>query len=370
MINISREESLKVISAKVLDADMTLLKKRDFSDNTLEVLSNQTPAFIRNTAHSKFSTDNIDRLFLAYNYDNAIGLSQLKKLMMYSLLTRTNEIDLDRYLDNVYSGYDPVIATDAFILSEPDKIPYIEVVDLIESGIYEIKDSKLSLKPELAKEIGSLGIELLSSRDGRYKVLLNVDEAALNDDRIVFDDYRLARSISEMSKTPDWEDAKEFIKDYLGDGVQRIDADELEHYYYMYQVDLRLACLRRLVNENYESFINEVRHGTVDETINRAEEIVTKGNIKDFINDEIPGISVENYGALITICDPLDEIYTEWGKRRNLHTYSDIEKAIESAAEKISLRLEREKAVKEQKTAKDAPLADKPNTKPVKKVRR
>ena len=369
MINISREESLKVISAKVLDADMTLLKKRDFSDNTLEVLSNQTPAFIRNTAHSKFSTDNIDRLFLAYNYDNVIGLSQLKKLMMYSLLTRTNEIDLDRYLDNVYSGYDPVIATDAFILSEPDKIPYIEVMDLIESGIYDIKDSKLSLKPELAKEIGSLGIELLSSRDGRYKVLLNVDEAALNDDRIVFDDYRLARSISEMSKTPDWEDAKEFIKDYLGDGVQQIDYYNFEHYYYMYQVDLRLWSLRRLVNENYESFMNEVRHGTIDETIARAEEIVTKGNIKDFINEEIPGISVENYGALITICDPLDEIYTEWGKRRDLQTYSDIEKVIESAGDKIRSRLEREKAAREQKPAEGVSFTDKTNYKP-KKTRR
>ncbi|MBR1385107.1 MAG: DUF3848 domain-containing protein [Ruminococcus sp.] len=369
MIHISREELLKAISAKVLDVDMAMLKKRDFSDNTLEVLAYQTPAFIRNTTHSKFRTENIDRLFLAYNYDDVIGLSQLKKLMMYSLFTRTNEIDLDRYLDNVYSGYDPVIATDAFILSTPDKIPYIEVMDLIESGIYEIKDSKLSLMPELAKEIGSLGIELLSSRDGRYKVLLNVDEAALNDDRIVFDDYRLARSISELSKTPDWEDAKEFVKDYLGDGVQQIDCYNIEHYYYMYQVDLRLACLRRLVNENYESFINEVRHGTIDETINRAEEIVTKGNIKDFINDEIPGISVENYGALITICDPLDEIYTEWGKRRDLHAYSDIEKAIESAAEKVCLRLKREKTAREQKPSESAPFTDKPNYKP-KKTRR
>ena len=259
MIYISREESLKAISTKVLDADMALLEKRDFSDNTLEVLSYQTPAFIRNTAHSKFRTDNIDRLFLAYNYDDVIGLSQLKKLMMYSILTNRNEIDLDRYLDNVYSGCDPVIATDAFILSAPDKIPYIEVMDLIDSGIYEIKDSKLSLMPELAKEIGSLGIELLSSREGRYKVLMNVDEAALNDDRIVFDDYRLARSISELSKTPDWQDAKEFIKDYLGDGVQQIDCYNIEHYYYMYQVDLRLACLRRLVNENYNGFIEEIR---------------------------------------------------------------------------------------------------------------
>lgn len=369
MINISREELLKEISAKVLETDMALLKKRDFSDSTLEVLSNQTLAFIRNTAHSKFGTNNINRLFLAYNYDDVIGLSQLKKLMMYSLLTRTNEIDLDRYLDNVYSGYNPVIATDAFILSAPDKIPYIEVMDLIESGIYEIKDSKLSLKAELAKEIGSLGIELLSSREGRYKVLLNVDEAALNDDRIVFDDYRLARSISELSKTPDWQDAKEFIKDYLGEGVQRVDADEFEHYYYMYQVNLRLACLRRLVNENYESFINEVRHGTIDETINRAEEIVTKGNIKDFINDEIPGISVENYGALITICDPLDEIYTEWGKRKDLQTYSDIEKVIESAGEKIRSRLEREKVAREQKPSESAPFTDKSNYKP-KKTRR
>lgn len=370
MIHISREELLKEISAKVLEADMALLKKRDFSDNTLEVLAYQTPAFIRNTAHSKFSRDNINRLFLAYNYDDVIGLAQLKKLMMHSLLTRTNEIDLDRYLDKVYSGCDPVIATDAFILSVPDKRPYIEVMDLIESGIYEIKDSNLSLIPELAKEIGSLGIELLSSREGRYKVLLNVDEAALNDDRIVFDDYRLARIISELSKTPDWEDAKEFIKDYLGDSVQRTDADMLEHYYYMYQVDLRLWSLRRLVNENYESFINEVRHGTVDETINRAEEIVTKGNIKDFINDEIPGISVENYGALITICDPLDEIYTEWGKRRDLHTYSDIEKAIESAGEKLRIRLDREKAAREQKPGESAAFTDKPNFKPVKKVRR
>ena len=241
---------------------------------------------------------------------------------------------------------------------------------MIESGVYEIKDSKLSLMPELAKEIGSLGIELLSSREGRYKVLLNVDEASLNDDRIVFDDYRLARSISELSKTPDWQDAKEFIKDYLGEGVQRVDADEFEHYYYMYQVDLRIACLRRLVNENYESFINEVRNGTIDETINRAEEIVTKGNIKDFINEEIPGISVENYGALITICDPLDEIYTEWGKRSNLHTYSDIEKAIESAGEKLRIRLDREKAAREQKPGESAAFTDKPNFKPIKKVRR
>ena len=182
----------------------------------------------------------------------------------------------------------------------------------------------------------------------------------MNDDRIVFDDYRHARSIRELSKTPDWEDAKEFIKEYLGDAVQRIDADELEHYYYMYQVDLRLWSLRRLVNENYESFMNEVRHRTIDETIARAEEIVTKGNIKDFINEEIPSISVENYGALITICDPLDEIYTEWGKRSILHTYSDIEKAIESAGEKLRIRLEREKAVREWKPSESATFTDKP----------
>ncbi len=359
-----------MMSKKVRPEDMGLIIRRDFSDNTLEVLSNQTPAFIRNTAHSKFKTDNIDRLFLAYNYDNVIGLSQLKKLMMYSLLSNSNEIDLERYLDKVYSGSDPVTTTDAFILSAPDKLPFIEVMDLIESSIYEIKDSKLSLMPELAKEVGSLGIELLSSRDGRYKVLLNVDEAVLNDDRIVFDDHRLARRIQELSKTPDWQDAKEFIKDYLGDAVQRIDADELDHYFYMYQVDLRLACLRRLVNENFESFINEIRHGTIDEAINRAEEIVTKGNIRDFINEEIPGIRIEQYGALITVCDPLDEIYTEWGKRRDLQTYSDIEKAIQSAGEKLCLRLEREKAAREQKPAEDAPLTDKPHFKPGKKFRR
>ena len=58
-------------------------------------------------------------------------------------------------------------------------------------------------------------------------------------------------------------------------------------------------------------------------------------------------------------------------KRIDLNnTYSDIEKAIESAAEKIKLRLEREKAAREQKPSESAPFTDKPNFKSVKKVRR
>lgn len=85
--------------------------------------------------------------------------------------------------------------------------------------------------------------------------------------------------------------------------------------------------------------------------IESAYEIVWKDNITQYLENNTPDMSVmsvNQYSALRTSKNTLDEIYEEWCSNGELHSYDDVGIAIEDTAKNIEFSFEREQREREQ----------------------
>ena len=66
-----------------------------------------------------------------------------------------------------------------------------------------------------------------------------------------------------------------------------------------------------------------------------------KQNIREFVENESPHLTKEQYTALLSVQNTLHELYCDWLSNGELHTYSDIEILMEDTAEAIMLSIKR-----------------------------
>lgn len=106
-----------------------------------------------------------------------------------------------------------------------------------------------------------------------------------------------------------------------------------------------LLCAK--INGEYGSFIANMQKQTIDVAIESAYEIVWKDNINEYCFNETPDLTPQQYIALLSSKNTLDEVYERILKDEYANSYDDIGIVLNDTADKILLSTE--VTIKEQK---------------------
>ena len=93
------------------------------------------------------------------------------------------------------------------------------------------------------------------------------------------------------------------------------------------------------ISREHDAFIDEMKKQSPEYIIKTAYEIVWKQNITDFVENERLYLSREQYNALLSVPNALDELYVEWFTSGELNTYNDIELLLEDTADAIIISI-------------------------------
>ena len=211
--------------------------------------------------------------------------------------------------------------------------------------------NNMEINTDLIREMHDMGIGLMEYKDPFES---NSFVAELKN--------RLASTIDEMRRQPDWSDFKEYLKNKIQD-MNKLTPYILEQKYNDFQVDRGLSKLADKVAGDYERYLADLRTKTPDDIIRSAYEIYNKGYIVDYCNMSMTSLSPDDIQVLLDTDNVLDEIYQEWDTMTQFNGVAEIDTAIEEAA----YRLRTAQAVKrmmeqKQKTelSEDKVIADKP----------
>ena len=325
-----------------------------FSDYVLEVMVNSSRELADRLAHTKLTNEGVERLVKAYD-SNIITYGDLLHITNYSLVSSGSEKYLNDYFSSIAAGLDTKTASRILVAAKFEDWSYNEIRGLVESGTYQVGDNTfVALNPDVAREIDKLGMELFAyDKSNDFYLVKDVEKTIADGDSITFSKSALAVKINEMRGNPDWEDFRNYIAEDIED-IEHLTADGLVEAYKEYRVEELNIELSRKVDRNFEAFIHGIREQGVDEAISRCYEITVKTNIQAYIESEPADISEEQYGALMSVDNPLDEIYSAWLKREYLKTYDDIPKAMEYAADSI-LESKKRAQVKDNEMLSDKP---------------
>ena len=325
-----------------------------FSDYVLEVMVNSSRELADRLAHTKLTNEGVERLVKAYD-SNIITYGDLLHITNYSLVSGGSEKYLNDYFSSIAAGLDTKTASLILVAAKFEDWSYNEIRGLVESGTYQVGGNTfVALNPDVAREIDKLGIELFAyDKSNDFYLVKDIEQAIANGDSITFSRSTLAVKINEMRSNPDWEDFRNYIVEDMED-IEHLTADGLVEAYQEYRLEELNIELSRKVDRNFEAFIAGIREQGVNEAISRSYEITVKTNIQAYIESEPADISEEQYGALMSVYNPLDEIYSAWLKREYLKTYDDIPKAMEYAADSI-LESKKRAQAKDTETLSDKP---------------
>ena len=351
---ITRGESYKKIGEMVDNVEFFKIAQHRFSDYTLSVIAENSRELVDRLAHTKLSSEAVERLVKAYD-TNIISYGDLLHIANYSLVSGGSEKYLNDYFSSIAAGLDTKTASQILVASKFEDWSYNEIYSLVKSGTYTVGDNTfVALNPDVAREIDKLGMELYAyDKTNDFYLVKNIDKTIADGDAITFSKCALAVRINEMRNDPDWNAFRDYIAEDMDD-INSLTVDVLNEAYQEYRVEELNIELSRKVDKNFEAFIYEIREKGVDEAIKCCYERTVKTNIQSFIESEPADISPEQYGALLSVDNPLDVIYGSWLKREYLRTYDDIPKAMEYAADSIHETKSRAQA-KDNETLSDKP---------------
>ena len=332
---ITRGESYKKIGEMVDNVEFFKIAQHRFSDYTLSVIAENSRELADRLAHTKLSSEAVERLVKAYD-SNIISYGDLLHIANYSLVSGGSEKYLNDYFSSIAAGLDTKTASRILVASKFEDWSYNEIYSLVKSGTYTVGDNTfVALNPDVAREIDKLGMELYAyDKTNDFYLVKDIDKTIADGDAITFSKSSLAVKINEMRNNPDWNAFRDYIAEDMDD-ISSLTVDGLNEAYEDYRREELNIELSRKVDKSFEAFIYEIREKGVDEAIKCCYEITVKTNIQSFIESEPADISTEQYGALLSVDDPLDVIYGSWLKREYLRTYDDIPKAMEYAADSI-----------------------------------
>lgn len=312
---ITRAESLKKLSEIVDKAEYSKIMKRHFSDYVLNVMAENGRELAERLAHTKMSNDAVERLLKAYD-SNIINYGDLFHITNYSLVSGGSEKYLNDYFSSIAAGLDTKTASRILVASKFEDWSYNEIYKMVLSGTYQVGDNTfVALDPDVAREIDKLGIELFAyDKNNDFYMVRDIEKTIANGDAITFSDEKLASRVNEMRTLPDWVEFRDTISSDMED-PNTLKEPELIRAYEEYRVEELNIELSRKVDRSFEAFISGIRDEGVDKAIKSCYEITVKTNIQSYIESQPADISVEQYNALISINDPLDEIYSAWLKK-------------------------------------------------------
>ena len=213
-MNISRIESMAAISQKVEKIEIEKIILHEFSNYTLEMLAKSDRELIDRIAHTKLSSEGVERLFKAYD-TNIITMGDLMHIANYSLVTGGSEKYFNDYFSSIAAGLDTKTASRILVASKFEDWSYNEIYSLVKSGTYTVGDNTfVALNPDVAREIDKLGIDLYAYDKSNDFYL---DKTIADGDAITFSKCSLAVRINEMRNYPDWNAFRDYIAEDMDD---------------------------------------------------------------------------------------------------------------------------------------------------------
>ena len=142
-----------------------------------------------------------------------------------------------------------------------------------------------------------------------------------------------------MQKDYDYDFAY-YVKDVTDKKISELTNEHLEKLYAEYVVGNLAIDLYEKVKKEHDAFIEDMKKQDPDYIIKAAYEVVWKQNIMEFIENESPCLTKEQYTALLSVQNALHELYCEWLSSSELYTYDDIETLLEDTAGAILVNRE------------------------------
>ena len=132
-----------------------------------------------------------------------------------------------------------------------------------------------------------------------------------------------------------------YVKDVTDKKISELTDEHLEKLYAEYEIGNLAVDLYEKVKKEHTEFTEDMKKRDPDYIIKAAYEIVWKQNIMEFIENESPCLSKEQYTALLSVQNTLHELYCEWLSSGELSSYSDIEILLKKVAETIIISIKR-----------------------------
>lgn len=143
-----------------------------------------------------------------------------------------------------------------------------------------------------------------------------------------------------MQKNYDYDFAY-YVKAVTDKKISELTDEHLEKLYAEYEIGNLAVDLYEKVKKEHTEFTEDMKRRDPDYIIKAAYEIVWKQNIMEFIENESPCLSKEQYTALLSVQNTLHELYCEWLSSGELSSYSDIEILLKKVAETIIISVKR-----------------------------
>lgn len=314
-----------------------------YSNISLSVMADFKKEYATDLADSKFLPQTVNKLTEAYA-KNRISAGDLFHVMKFSNHTVKNESYVDDFLNSIDDGVYHKTAANIFVAVNYENCTYSEALDLVKFGaFYPTEYASLSVTDEVAKQLDRMGVQLRGCKgfNNCYDIA-HLKESIDNGDAVFVQDKSLALQVHEMMKLPDWEKFRDEVRYVMGKDIDKLTGDKLAELRMDYVKENYSVALFHKVKDEYDSFMAEIRSGSVENAIQNAYDIVTKGEITLYCEEYTPDLTEQQYKALLSSQNTLSEVYKQWCDNGELHGLNDIGIALEETADRIQISIDRD----------------------------
>lgn len=348
----NRDESIEIISNCV---PKDLLKKAitgGYSDAALSFMADLRDKYLNKILNSSFSANAVNKLTEACE-SGKLGYGDLSRIVRFAPHYANHEKYIDDMLGSIDKGVFPTTAAKIFAAVGYEEMPYNEALDLVKSGaFYPTDHAGFSVTEDVSRELDKMCYPLRACEGFNY--CYDIDsadrlEGALGRGAgITVPDKMIAVKVNETMKREDWDDLRDYITSEMGQYIGDLSGQIFDEICADFECVKLSDVLYDKVRAEYDKFISDMQKGTTAAAIESAYEIVWKDNITQYLENENPNLTKNQYAALISSKNALDEIYEEWCSNGELHSYDDVAIAIEDTAKKREYSLEQEQKMREQ----------------------
>lgn len=348
----NRDESIEIISNCV---PKDLLKKAitgGYSDAALSFMADLRDKYLNKILDSSFSANAVNKLTEACE-SGKLGYGDLSRIVRFAPHYARHEKYIDDMLSSIDKGVSPTTAAKIFAAVGYEEMPYNEALELVKSGaFYPTEYAGLSVEEDVSRELDKMCYPLRACEGFNYCYDIDsadrLEGALERGAALTVPDKTIAVKVNEAMKREDWDDLREYITSEMGQYIGDLSGNIFDEICSDFECVKLSEVLYDKVKAEYDKFISDMQKGTTAAAIESAYEIVWKDNITQYLENENPNLSKNQYAALISSKNALDEIYEEWCSNGELHSYDDVEIAIGDTAKKREYSLEQEQRMREQ----------------------
>lgn len=355
----TRDESIELLSETLKPEQLRKAITQKYSDTALSVMVDMKSGYGVDLVDSVFSADAINKLTAAYARDK-ISDNDLYLVTSFASRDGRNEPYIDDFLDSIDKGLYHETAAKIFAAIPYEKCSYKEATELVETGaFYPTNSASLAVSKDVALELFDMCYPLRACEDFNNYYDIDTFErlngALERGAAIIVPERELAVAVKKHMALPDWADFREYTKEVYRDQISLLTGELFNDMRTYFERDKLSVALYDKVNAEYNEFISGMQKETVGVAIESAYEIVWKDNIAQYCENETPRLSQEQYAALLSADNTLNEVYWQWLSNGELHSYDDIEIVLKDTADVLSHSIARQQKKQQQQEAPVVP---------------